>query len=789
MTQRQVLRLELQVAYVKTEAPDEFDPLLLGVYLDRTFDREVTMLVNPHHTSKGCSSTAAGNTLVGGSAVSIEGSLPMRPNRDIPADAALCFQAYTTTPNKDNVACRQDCGTRTLSISALHTAYLKKEVIAVPMRVHTTREHLIKGMVYVRVHRVTHSVHRSRHSKHYHRVTPYYYGGHGRRHGYGYGYGYGHGHGHGHGGLYGGGHGDGGHGYRHFGDEVGGDITTLTPYNNVRWEAVGEATDTTIDADVGGEEIAVAFGPIESYMNRIENIDHLGDEMMLYKSAFQMENKHYKIVHSGTQNILCPFDPSEVTAANTQLAMPLAAYMLYEPLRVEAGWWQNQWAIMAGRHGFRGVTAPVKYSAWLVKQPIGVRASAAMSLCTQYIELMPYVSDRTAGKPVEMFGDILAMISGDCEDGANGIAQMRDALRAAPMGFMSQPVQRNLQTLSRQYVDIMCIDGVTASHVSASKSGADMPEVTAAHAAVHALPRDYFGQCVGNWDASHPLARYTCAKEYVGKLPVLVGEGTGVLDAGITADPCGNVRSHLYSHRTLAHVKKEIYGTPGGESDFYKVMLFGTTNTAAGMRIGTFRFARRDATGGYTSGVHYVDLMRRDPTICLVPYNNDAEVQSLIQKHVSAEAAAHHSQLDTEVQIAQDLYTDPARVCRGEFTGEQYRIMQSVVKTRIPPPPLVAAVGEAVGGSQMREQALARATAWCARANTSLGYNVETAVRSPMVNIYPYPSQVTDQFMQALVSDVQGLTPGSALGMSCALEEHHAQLSVVRISVHCRPGM
>jgi hypothetical protein len=131
--------------------------------------------------------------------------------------------------------------------------------------------------------------------------------------------------------------------------------------------------------------------------------------------AFLNEQQQYEIVYTGTQSINCPLDPSEVTVANSQVMVPFPAYLMFETATIEQTWWHGQLEILADRQGHSSLQA---YARWYGQQTQAMRASQAIQLCAQYVQQSPYVSDKTAGRSIEMFGDLLAMASGDCEDGA-----------------------------------------------------------------------------------------------------------------------------------------------------------------------------------------------------------------------------------------------------------------------------------------------------------------------------------------------------------------------------------
>lgn len=234
-----------------------------------------------------------------------------------------------------------------------------------------------------------------------------------------------------------------------------------------------------------------------------------------------------------------------------------------------------------------------------------------------------------------------------------------------------------LRTVGREYVRFQPIYGVTSSHVE----GALSTEVTGAHSAVQALPRDYVAACVARWQPAHPAARLAVHDaRLAGQLPVLTGEGTGLLDPGAGADPVPSAwREAVYDHAATGEIaKKTLYQAPAGEpSDFYKVVLFGASReTLDNYRVGTWRFAYRLADGRYSKGVKYEDLMARSDQVLLVPYGHSTMERALTEGRIASGVGAG---------------VDEARGgWPGEFDADELAALRAVTKTRLPPPPQTA---------------------------------------------------------------------------------------------------
>lgn len=724
-----MLTLKLRIRYERAaRAPGERDPLFLACHLDGYFDRHVAMLV----VQPGTQAVTVGGRYRG--AVDSE-------TLELPADTSLCLQSYTTVANPEGVLCRQEAGACVVPLQLLS----ENPRVEAPLRIHTTQRHLLRGVAHLEL------VHLGA------TATPP--------------------------------------------KEVGVplllrllpvDASLLRPSSSAA-SAIPEHpyAPALIQAEVAPpaprtvaaqsraqlQPLTVRFGPVERHMNLEANLETINGELERYMAAFKDEQQYYVAVHSGTQRIQCPFNPGEQTAANTQLEMPFASFVLFERPRVTARWWQSQWSILARRRNFKDGRALAE---WLDKEPVGEQAALALTWCTQFVETLPYISDMVGDrKPVEMFGDMFAMLSGDCEDGACAILMVRDAMRHAGKELAGsaasapeQKMQARLQHLARQYVDFLCIDGVTASHVGVDYHNGQGLECTAAHAALHCLPRDYVAACLARGHAGHPLLKALTVDDGAHDLlPVLVGEGTGVIDAGVEWDPVPEARARLFSQAAIGALKKQMFGTPGAGSDFYKVVLFGATNLFFDShRTATFHFTtapgaatpHRHQTltpGQHARGVHYTQLMARDESVVLVPYGGGGD--------------------------------------QPEFTTMQARIIRNAAKNRIPPPPLVApAELAAVSASYGTQMAAAetrleqRLSAWCNAVNNEAlltRHRKQLAGHASVpVNVFPYAGQVDDGFLaemrRAILASAQRAT---ILHVDHSLERHHACVPVVRLGIHC----
>jgi len=775
-----MLSLQLHVAYQRTHrASGERDPLFLALYLDRYFERHVTMLVQPDQ--KGTQIVTIGGLYRGSSSAHFSrhgnnaGHVHESSTLTLPADASLCLQAYTTVANPEGILCRQEAGVGTLTLEQIQQAHQDKSIIEIPLRVHTTANNLVRGVVRIKTIRL--DAHRAvfkglpqssdilvmaamKQAANTVTVATVKE------------------------------HNDIEHPYEQVLVEASLAAPTTTGFVAASGITTTTSTTTTTTTpsrltrkNIDTVALRIRFAAPQPHENLACNVDAIGAEIERYMVAFSEERNHYANVHSGTARIACPLMPGELTVANTQLEVPFAVFVLHERPRITSRWWQSQWQLLARRRNFKDGRA---MGEWLEREAsIGEQAALAVTWCTQFVETLPYVSDMIGDRePVEMFGDMFAMLSGDCEDGASAILMVRDAMRHAGGELThtaSSPVEASMQSkmqhIARQYVDFLCIDGVTASHVAASKNGGGygaQRECTAAHAALHCLPRDYVAACIGRWSSEHTsLARIRVDERFAdGCLPVLVGEGTGVIDAGTEQDPVPEARQQFFQHQIIGCLKKQMFGVPGAESDFYKVVLFGATNLFFDShRRATFHFTTRTAPHGarmeqgiHGNGVHYTQLMARSADVVLVPYGGQ----------------------------------------KKEFSEVQARILRSVAKNRIPPPPFttmdeVAAVNASYGTRtrQICSNIEHRMQIWCQRINRRLaaqnrvgenGTNSSSGTTIVPVNIFPYAGQVgQDAFMEALEGAVMASARNASLvHVDFNMEAHHPCMQTVRIGLHCR---
>ena len=478
----------------------------------------------------------------------------------------------------------------------------------------------------------------------------------------------------------------------------------------------------------------------------------------LYFKEYSKENAYFKDWISGANNINCPFYPSQVTIMDSQVFLPYVAYAIYEPSLVSSVFWMDALKIMSSRRGFSNVDDYCDFF-FSEKATLENRAIHAMDMVCQLAHTMEYIADQVVDpvtreiKKIEIFGDALFTFDGDCDDLASVVFQLFDdfSLRQRFVENVScdsptiQNVKRvlnRMQSLLKRYVPFMCIEGVTSASAQ-NQHDIEKTEITGAHAAIKCLPIWYVKKCIANWNPSHPIVdtslsydvnvshvpggpfnylpfvdkRASSAKKEEGggedyeewekKLPVLIGEGTGMLNSGGEPDPCtqAGFRKFVYSCKATKCSKKHLY-PPKGTSPFYKAILFASTNRFINdFKIGTFRFCQKDphrrhkesetATAIATDdapefcrGVLFSDLIHMSETVALIPYGDARDIVNDKKKKKAKEDEERDYLMPTTATTPK---RNGEKKTYFEFSDTQLHILKETLKTRLKPKPIVSA--------------------------------------------------------------------------------------------------
>jgi hypothetical protein len=314
--------------------------------------------------------------------------------------------------------------------------------------------------------------------------------------------------------------------------------------------------------------------------------------------------------------------------------------------------------------------------------------------CMEYVT--DQVVDRKGKvEKIEIFGDGLLVYGDDCDGLSHAVYEcfddfvlgQRDEFESLSKAHSSPEyaVLTDMRSILAVYVPFLCIEGVTSPSAQNRYDSEDeaKKEITGAHAAVKCVPAWYFQECVARWNSGHPIAGggSACERSYEFKrtahpgkvggpfvhlperdygdrpttkrdakhygderddydggdgwtrlLPLLLGEGTGMLNSGGESDPCGDPKTRsalVYSCKALKCSKKPLY-PPKGTSPFYKAVMFASTNRfLKEHRVGTFYFCTSlegtdsfSSSKKYSRGVRFSDLVSMRDNVAIVPHGD-----------------------------------------------------------------------------------------------------------------------------------------------------------------------
>lgn len=350
--------------------------------------------------------------------------------------------------------------------------------------------------------------------------------------------------------------------------------------------------------------------------------------------------------------------------------------------------------------------------------------SIGVGLMSQYAQMLDYNADYTYDRLtrkkliVESFGNAIPNHAADCEDSSHCNYCFFEAFTSAKTesdlkdisGISSNDrigpfikLLLQIQALLRQYVPFLIIEGVTAAKVqdnSTNKQDAAkaLPQtletvtISGAHASVKLIPYPFLLACLSrspevvkssmgpllehvkttmdneinkNMDMlcsiySNYVIDYHKTKKYI--LPILIGEGTGILEGGILGEP--NLRSKqdrafVYDWPFENASKMPIILDDRTQSPFYKTLVFGITHRFMdALNIGTFHFATKRKNTLFYRSCLYSDFISMGDTVTIIP-------------NLSMESKTQHKE---------------HRLSEKEFSDDMVDIIKSVIKTRLPNP-------------------------------------------------------------------------------------------------------
>lgn len=374
----------------------------------------------------------------------------------------------------------------------------------------------------------------------------------------------------------------------------------------------------------------------------------------------------------GTDNIRCFLNMSEEGSQITGQAVPAIGYVEGEIPKSNRLFWHN-----ALKNVLRRENQTIDS---FLKMDSNQQADIAFLLIDYPVTILPYISDEIdrrkrrqrisniaaivsdAGEGrkvgIENFGEVLALLGGDCEDLAKGIIKVSRALDEyakqirenkpkepnkvilnVPDKFKNIPAdpEKTILTVSNlysnqspdlydkaiirindildQYVPLMTlcvVHGAKADDDSSMPKGAHMSDI--------GLPAWYFKDCLERTKEGQEISsRLPWPKNLDRTLETKIGEGTGMLTPGGYRDPKAHVRAYLHQGPYLAALKHPMVQEHGVESPFFLGALQGWTpyfSDRGNSDIGAFWYvdAKKE-----TRGTLYTDFTNERKNVALRP--------------------------------------------------------------------------------------------------------------------------------------------------------------------------
>lgn len=318
------------------------------------------------------------------------------------------------------------------------------------------------------------------------------------------------------------------------------------------------------------------------------------------------------------------------------------------------------------------------------KSSIDQRISHTFNIVMFHVHVcLEYMSDYTISEDgfksyIEIFGDANKLGSGDCEDltGA-GLELFMSFMKKK---FLSKKLQY-MQVLLKGYVPLVLIEGSESKKLDDSddsKEGNDVegnrgrgkremsrqqkpipPEIRAGHASLKLIPIPYFMDMIKNWNPNknYPVNKILTNEwnnfqkivrelednlefyNWLNKnqLPILIGEGTAMLESGTLLDEQTNSRTMVNCCPGVEKFRKKFF-LPDKDrlhSPFYVALFLGITNyfIERGFNQGFFYFAfknpenyfsferseEKGSDDSFGKGVLFMDFMMRSSGTTLIP--------------------------------------------------------------------------------------------------------------------------------------------------------------------------
>jgi hypothetical protein len=451
-------------------------------------------------------------------------------------------------------------------------------------------------------------------------------------------------------------------------------------------------------------------------LNVAENIPKINKYMQEYVKTSVICDSCLGSFMPGSEDIRCPTNPSQITFDNSDIPLPLASFILADPLVTTESFWNQQLLIYATRYL---ISKPLWYSINYAKiddhqfiiseftrefksSSIKVKASMAINIICQYPQMLEYISDYTVNEMgekdgIEDFGDVIFTSSGDCEDLCFGIFILLNSFLEL-FSRITHPIFTEMRRILSGYISIIIIEGVTSNNIQNVPknlrngdnvpNGKKPPTLTGAHAALKLIPLNQFHLYLKNWSHDHFLTLHVKKESdtFYKSNPdikeedmiILIGEGTGMLEGGIILDEMSKEREFVNKCFVIDKVKKPIIPKVRSISPFYQALLFGITDRYIDSHgIGTFYFSTKQPEKYYSVSNKYLDEYKIKDRFSkqLVGYGKGCTFGDFIENAQSITVVPNRCKND-------EPYS-------REFDKFIVDVMKNVTSTRVPTPELL----------------------------------------------------------------------------------------------------
>jgi hypothetical protein len=338
----------------------------------------------------------------------------------------------------------------------------------------------------------------------------------------------------------------------------------------------------------------------------------------------------------GTGNVRAFLNLSESGFQLTGSPVPALGYVQGELPKSNLNFWKNALDNVLEREGY--TTKDIK------TMSKNERARIAFLLIDYPITILPYVGDevdrRSRKRPndgskvgYEEFGVILAMLDGDCEDGALGIVTVNRSFDTFMKEQKNQPISEPFTLIHetlQQYVPLMTLCVV---HGAKADDDSSMPK--GAHMADMGFPVHYFKKSLESTKEGKLISsKLPWPKNIDEEYQFQIGEATGMLDPYGYHDPKAHVRAYLHQGKYFSLLKHPMVMEHGKDSPFFLGGLQGWTPYFSdhGASEGIGGFWLTDNTKG-TRGALYTDFTNERKNVGLRPMPEHPEdVQYLMKE-------------------------------------------------------------------------------------------------------------------------------------------------------------